>query len=500
MDHDMELLREYARHSSEEAFAVLVVRHIGLVYSSALRQVRDPLLAEELTQAVFIILARKAASIHEKTILPGWLYRTTRFTAANLLRTESNRQRREQEAQMQFTIDNDPAEAVWQELSPLLDEAMNRLGQTDRDALLLRYFENRSLREVGLALGANEESARKRVTRSLDKLRAILAQRGVTSTTAIIAGAVSANAVQAAPVTLAKSVTAAALAKGAAASGSTLTLIKGALKLMAWSQAKTAVVVGAVVVLSAGTFTAVEKVVQARSAEHGKLILNKVLAANGLWLLAPPETATDYSYVFNLLWDDAPGGVMKVPVHVTNPSKALPEERQGVMYSSLLQCLARNPEQVQVQSVKEENGKIRLALEIFLAPGARKTYVFDGETYPVPPLRVDCGNGIDKGFYGQFQNEATNAELVIDAEKMVPLNSVVKVSGGIIEESFSDYTEVSPGSYVPLSVLVKNTSSGLKIGDMVFAWKFKLHGGLWLFDESQYRGKKVAWTDQVIVN
>src|SRR5207253_3039762 len=98
MDHDMELLREYARDGSEAAFAALVARHIGLVYSSALRQVGDPLLAEEITQTVFIVLARKAALIHAKTILPGWLYRTTGFTAANVLRTESNRQRREQEA------------------------------------------------------------------------------------------------------------------------------------------------------------------------------------------------------------------------------------------------------------------------------------------------------------------------------------------------------------------------------------------------------------------
>ncbi len=250
MDHDMELLREYAARRSEQAFATLVARHISLVHSSALRQVRDPVLADEITQEVFITLARKATLIHPKTILPGWLYRTTRFTAANVLRTESSRQRREQEAQMQSTIDNNSAEAVWQELSPILDEAMSRLGQADRDALLLRYFENRSMREVGAALGTNEEAARKRVARGLDKLRLFFTKRCVSPTTAMIAGAISANSIQAAPTGLANSVTAAAIAKGATATGSTLTLIKGALKLMVWTKAKTAVVAAAALVVS----------------------------------------------------------------------------------------------------------------------------------------------------------------------------------------------------------------------------------------------------------
>ena len=240
---DMRLVREYAARQSESAFAALVSRHTNLVYSAALRQTRDPQLAEEVTQVVFIILARKAASLGAKTILTGWLYRTACYVSGSALKRELRRQHREQEAYMQSELDAQ-AGSTWKQLSPLLDEAMLRLGQTDRDALVLRFFEGRSLNEVGHALGASEEAAKKRVNRALEKLRNIFAKRGVSSTTAIIAGTISAHSVQAAPVALAKAATAAAITKGAAASTSTLTLIKGALKIMAWTKAKTAIVVG----------------------------------------------------------------------------------------------------------------------------------------------------------------------------------------------------------------------------------------------------------------
>jgi RNA polymerase sigma factor (sigma-70 family) len=263
---DMELVREYAAHGSESAFEALVSRHAGLVYSASLRQVRNPQLAEEVTQAVFIILARKAGSLNERTILPSWLYRTACYVSGSALKRELRRQHREQEAYMQSSLENPHDDAAWREISPLLDEAMLRLGQSDRDALVLRFFEGRSLNEVGTALGASEEAAKKRVNRALERLRRFFRKRGVSSTAGIIAGVISANSVEAAPATLVRTVTAVAIAKGAAAGGSTLALIKGTMKLMAWTKAKAVTVAGVAMVLAAGTTTAVVEVVHAARA------------------------------------------------------------------------------------------------------------------------------------------------------------------------------------------------------------------------------------------
>jgi RNA polymerase sigma factor (sigma-70 family) len=250
---DMELVRQYAAHRSESAFAALVSRYTNLVYSASLRRVSDPQLAEEVTQAVFIILARKAGSFNEKTILSGWLYRTACFVSSSALKREYRRQQREQEAYMRSTLNEDTMDAAWKQMSPLLEEAMLHLGQTDRDALVLRFFEGHSLDEVGMAMGSSEGAAKKRVNRAVEKLRGFFIKRGVVFPATALTAAISANSVQAAPAMLAKTTTALALSGGATVSSSTLTLIKGALKVMAWSKAKTIIVIGAAAILVAGT-------------------------------------------------------------------------------------------------------------------------------------------------------------------------------------------------------------------------------------------------------
>ncbi len=249
---DMALLREYAQSRSDDAFAELVSRRVNFVHSAALRQVGDPNLAEEVTQAVFLILAQKAGKISEKTILTGWLFKTTRFAALAQLRAEAKRRQREQEAQMQTELQSSAADEVWNEVSPHLDEGLAALGEKDRQAVLLRFCENKSFAEVGGVLQSGEDTARKRVERALEKLRKFFTKRGVVLTTAIIAGAISANSVQAAPAGMATTIAATAV-KGSAVAASTITLVKGTIKIMTYAKLKLALGIAAATLLAVGT-------------------------------------------------------------------------------------------------------------------------------------------------------------------------------------------------------------------------------------------------------
>lgn len=251
---DSALLRQFAESQSDEAFATLVERHINLVYSVALRQVGNPGQAEEITQAVFVILARKALVLRHQQALSSWLFYTTHLTTKNFLRAEIRRRQREQEAYMQ-SIDNDSDEGIWKQIAPLLDDAVAALGEIDRRAIVMRFYERKTMLEIAAAMGLTEAATKKRIARAVEKLERFFARRGVTSTTAALSEAMSSHSVQSAPLALAKTLAVVAAAKGATASISTLTLIKGALQTMAWTKVKMVATAAAITLLAAGTTT-----------------------------------------------------------------------------------------------------------------------------------------------------------------------------------------------------------------------------------------------------
>ncbi|MBL9175094.1 MAG: sigma-70 family RNA polymerase sigma factor [Verrucomicrobiales bacterium] len=196
-DTDLELLDRYATQQSEDAFSELVRRHVALVHSAALRQVRSPQLAEEVTQSVFVDLARSATRIAPETLLPAWLHQVTRRTAVDVIRRESRRLAREQTA-VQLNSMN-AATADWTRIEPLLDQALESLGETDRAAILLRYFEDRPFREVAACLGTTDDAAQKRVERALLRLREFLGRHGIAVGSGVLATLLSEHVIEATP-------------------------------------------------------------------------------------------------------------------------------------------------------------------------------------------------------------------------------------------------------------------------------------------------------------
>ena len=250
MSDDFDLLRQFAERGSDESFRDLVERHSGMVHGAASRMVRDAQLSEEITQAVFIILARKAHRLRRGTILAGWLYRTTRFVALEARRAEQRRYAYHQQfAQMKNSSET---ASVWERIAPLLEEAMERLRAPERDAVVLRFLEERSFAEVASLLGTSEAAAKMRVGRALEKLRAAFARSGAGVSAGALCAALSTHSAGAAPAGLAAQVTAAALAEGAVQGSSVLALATSALKTIAWSKIKSSAVAGLIVLLAAG--------------------------------------------------------------------------------------------------------------------------------------------------------------------------------------------------------------------------------------------------------
>jgi RNA polymerase sigma factor (sigma-70 family) len=216
---EQRLLEDFAKTRSESAFAELARRRADLVYSAALRLTANSDAARDVTQAVFVALASQAGRIARKLAdgapLSGWLHLTTRNLAAKTVRAEVRRRAREQEAVFMQKLSSDES-AVWEELSPHLDHALGDLSEPDRDLLLLRFFETKTIREIGDHLGIQEEAAKKRIARALERLRERFAERGVVASSTTIATLVAAKSVEAAPIAIVATLNQAALAAATA--------------------------------------------------------------------------------------------------------------------------------------------------------------------------------------------------------------------------------------------------------------------------------------------
>jgi RNA polymerase sigma factor (sigma-70 family) len=249
MKTDFELLRGYFDRGSEDAFRELVERHLPMVRGVALRILNNSEMADDVAQAVFIILSRNGRTLSKETIIGGWLYKTARFVSLEALRKEQ-RSKRNRECLTDMNT-----ESIWNQISPLLDEAVSHLSSTDRNAVVLRYLEEKSFQQVAGELGTSEAAAKMRVGRALEKLRSLLGKKGVLVPAALLATALENHASSPAGIAVSAKIT--QTIASATARPEATTLAEAGLKVLAWQKLRSGLVsVGVGAVLLGGAWLA----------------------------------------------------------------------------------------------------------------------------------------------------------------------------------------------------------------------------------------------------
>jgi RNA polymerase sigma factor (sigma-70 family) len=374
------LLADYAETGSEAAFQQLVAGYVDLVYSTALRWVHgDSHLAQDITQTVFLDLARLARTLPPNVMLGGWLHRHTCFTAAKTLRGERRRQSRERHA-LDMNAPDDHAQAALARLSPVLDEAINQLGALDRTAILLRFFEQQDLRSVGEAIGANEDAARKRVARALDKLHSFLKRRDATLSAAALGTLLAAESVKAAPAGLAGNIAGTVLAASTAATATTTTLFK----LLTMAKIKTGIL-GAVIAGSVATSLILQHQAQASLRDDNELLyqrreqLDQLQAQNSRLsnLLAQAAAPVANSQLDDLLRLRAEAAALRAR---TNDLATLQAENRRLRTPSLAQNRPKTP----LEQKEEADAKMNFARQWMLA-----FYLYAGDNHNQFPTNFD---------------------------------------------------------------------------------------------------------------
>jgi RNA polymerase sigma factor (sigma-70 family) len=408
--NDWELLRSYGCDGLQDAFTEIVRRHVNLVYSAALRQVRDAELARDATQLVFANLARRARSLKAKGTLAGWLYRDACFTSRDILRRERRRVIREQES---VAMQQGETAPDWLRIKPRLDAALGQLSETDRDAVLLRFFEQRSLSEVGSALGMEEDAARKRVSRALEKLRTALAREGITTTSDALSGALTSHAVQAVPAALSAGILATSLAAGSAAAASGTTI-----ELFAMTTKMKVTIAAAAVMAGAGT---------PMFLQHQE---NRTLRAENEALIAQSSQyaalAAENERLFNQVALAANNGV--------------PEEQQAELNRLRGEVARLRGEANDAQQLRQEINRMRGGQPgtMAMAPGSDALLAFLGEPVP-PPINIDPAYS-KEGLLGAIQQAAQAAG--VSLKKLEIDTSEYPFLAGVLCENEGDFEKL----------------------------------------------------------